>query len=132
MLEYILGFFIAYIIMAQSIPQNVIQGLQSMLPTFGISDDQDGKEAASSSGEITPVDVVIARIMLTKGKKLPPDVVDIILDFAEYWAHSSNEVDFKLQHQNPLTVHGHSPTENKFLVSVSLKLGRSICGGPRD
>jgi hypothetical protein len=88
-----------------------------MLPSFGDSDDQNGKQPASSSDEITPLDVVIARIMLTKGKKLPPDVVDIILDFAEYWAHSSNEVDFKLQHQSPLTVSGQSPSENKFLVS---------------
>jgi len=116
MLEYILGFIIAYIIMAQSIPQNVIQGLQSMLPTFG-TDNQNGKEPETVDEGITPIDVVIARIMLTKGKKLPPDVVDIILDFAEYWAHSSNEIDYKLQHQHPLTVIGGSPSENKFLVS---------------
>jgi hypothetical protein len=118
MLEYILGFIIAYIIMAQSIPQNVIEGLQSMLPSFDRSDDNDknGKEPESTQDGIAPVDVVIARIMLSKGKKLPPDVVDIILDFAEYWAHSSNEVDFKLQHQNPLTVNGGSPTQNKFVL----------------
>ncbi|KAI1068077.1 hypothetical protein LB507_004316 [Fusarium sp. FIESC RH6] len=115
MLEYILGFIIAYIIMAQSIPQNVIHGLQSMLPTFG-QDNQNGKEPEVVDKGITPIDVVVARIMLTKGKKLPPDVVDIILDFAEYWAHSSNEIDYKLQHQHPLTVIGGSPSENKFLL----------------
>ncbi|RGP67921.1 hypothetical protein FSPOR_5582 [Fusarium sporotrichioides] len=102
--------------MAQSIPQNVIHGLQSMLPPLDRLYDQNEKEPASKKDDITPVDVVIARIMLTKGKKLPPDVVDMIFDFAEYWAHSSNEVDFKLQHQSPLTVNGGSPLQNKFVL----------------
>ncbi|RGP68386.1 hypothetical protein FLONG3_8159 [Fusarium longipes] len=102
--------------MAQSIPQNVINGLQSMLPSLGISDDQSGKEPAVSEEGISPIDVVIARIMLTKGTKLPVDVVNIILDFAEYWAHSSNEVDFNLQHQNPLKVNGQSASEDKFVL----------------
>lgn len=116
MLEYILGFIIAYIIMAQSIPQNVIHGLQSMLPPYERSEDQNGKEPASPEDEIRPIDVVIARVMLTKGTKLPPDVVDIIFDFAEYWAHSSNEVDYILQQQSPLTVNGGSPLQNKFML----------------
>ncbi|KAG5755221.1 hypothetical protein H9Q69_008676 [Fusarium xylarioides] len=88
--------------MAQSIPQNVIDGLRTI----------------SSSGGLTPVDVVITRIMLTKGRKLPPGVVDVIFDFAEYWAHSSNEIDYIADEHSspPLRVNGQSPSENKFLL----------------
>ncbi|KAM0345508.1 hypothetical protein ACHAPU_006435 [Fusarium lateritium] len=108
--------------MAQSIPQNVILGLRSML--LGESrersqDDEDGKSNASSPEGLTPIDIVITRIMLSKGTKLPPDVVDVIFDFAEYWAHSSNEIDYMLQHSENLLVNGQSPAENKFLVSRS-------------
>ncbi|PCD46419.1 hypothetical protein AU210_001826 [Fusarium oxysporum f. sp. radicis-cucumerinum] len=99
--------------MAQSIPQNVIQGLRTML---SLGSQNDNETSSSSSGGLTPVDVVITRIMLTKGKKLPPGVVDVILDFAEYWAHSSNEVDYIAEHSSPLRVNGQSPSENKFLL----------------
>lgn len=117
MLIYLFYFFIAYLIMAQSIPQNVIQGLRTML---SLGSQNDNETSSSSSGRLTPVDVVITRIMLTKGKKLPPGVVDVILDFAEYWAHSSNEVDYIAEHSSPLRVNGQSPSENKFLVSQTL------------
>lgn len=116
MLVYIIGFILAYIAMAQSIPQNVILGLRSMLLSGG-QDEEDEKKSTSPVKDLTPIDIVIARIMLTKGKKLPPDVVDVIFDFAEYWAHSSNEIDFIAEHSNPLMINGGSPVENKFLVS---------------
>lgn len=118
MLIYIFYFIIAYLIMAQSIPQNVIDGLRSML-SLGSQNDNE-TSSSSSSGGLTPVDVIITRIMLTKGRKLPPGVVDVILDFAEYWAHSSNDVDYIAEHSSPLRVNGQSPSENKFLVSLSL------------
>ncbi|KAF5680931.1 hypothetical protein FHETE_319 [Fusarium heterosporum] len=105
--------------MAQSIPQNVILDLRSMLLGESRAEnpgDEDGKSNASSDEGLTPIDIIITRIMLTKGTKLPPDVVDVIFDFAEYWAHSSNEVDYMLQHSNALRVNGQSPAENKFLL----------------
>ncbi|KAF9770668.1 hypothetical protein IL306_011741 [Fusarium sp. DS 682] len=98
--------------MAQSIPQNVIHGLRTMLSPGS----QNDNEMRSSPDGLTPVDVVITRIMLTKGKKLPPGVVDVIFDFAEYWAHSSNEIDYIAEHSSPLRVNGQSPSENKFLL----------------
>lgn len=116
MLVYIVGFILAYIVMAQSIPQNVILGLRSMLSTAG-QDEEDEKKSNSPVKDLTPIDIVVTRIMLTKGKKLPPDVVDVIFDFAEYWAHSSNEIDYIAEHSGPLMINGASPVENKFLVS---------------
>jgi len=115
MLVYILGFILAYIVMAQSIPQNVILGLRSMLSS-GFQDESE-KKSTPTVKDLTPIDIVVTRIMLTKGKKLPPDVVDVIFDFAEYWAHSSNEIDYIAEHSDPLMINGASPVENKFLVS---------------
>jgi len=115
MLVYILGFILAYIVMAQSIPQNVILGLRSMLSS-GFQDESE-KKSTPTVKDLTPIDIVVTRIMLTKSKKLPPDVVDVIFDFAEYWAHSSNEIDYIAEHSDPLMINGASPVENKFLVS---------------
>ncbi|KAF4956926.1 hypothetical protein FSARC_11443 [Fusarium sarcochroum] len=102
--------------MAQSIPQNVIHGLRSML-SLGESQGSENDEKSGSGGDdLSPMDIMITRILLTKGKKLPAGVVDVIFDFAEYWAHSSNEIDFQLHHSNPLRINGQSPSENKFLL----------------
>jgi hypothetical protein len=64
-----------------------------------------------------PVEIYVVRAMLAKAKKLPTDIVDLIFDHAEYWAHSSNEIDYRAEHQEPLRVTGRSPSENKFAVS---------------
>ncbi|KAF5021953.1 hypothetical protein F66182_5993 [Fusarium sp. NRRL 66182] len=81
---------------------------------MGDTNQQD--KNASKGGDLTPVDIIVTRVMLTKGKKLPPGVVDIIFDFAEYWAHSSNEIDFQLHHSSPLRIEGTSPSQNKFIL----------------
>jgi hypothetical protein len=63
------------------------------------------------------VDIVVTRFMLARKFKLPPDVVDMIFDHAEYWAHSSNEIDYLVEQQAPLCVSGTAPTKNRFLVT---------------
>ncbi|KAG5915784.1 hypothetical protein E4U42_007909 [Claviceps africana] len=65
----------------------------------------------------TPVDIIVAHIMLTRSLKLPPELVDSIFDMAEYWAHSINVIDYPAQQQRELRIMGSSRTENKFLVS---------------
>ncbi|KAF4455605.1 hypothetical protein F53441_2129 [Fusarium austroafricanum] len=101
--------------MAQSLPESVINGWRSML-SLGSPSDENEQTPSSESFDLSPVDVVVSRVMLVKGRKLPPGVVDLIFDFAEYWAHSSNEVDFQAEHSSPLRVNGQSPSENKFLL----------------
>lgn len=64
------------------------------------------------------IDIYVVRAMLSKAKNLPADVVDMIFDHAEYWVHSSNEIDYRVEHQEPLRVVGRSPAENKFVVST--------------
>ncbi|KAJ4263461.1 hypothetical protein NW762_006280 [Fusarium torreyae] len=102
--------------MAQSIPQNVIHGLRTMLSMGESQDGENDKKSGSGGDDLSPMDIMITRILLTKGKKLPAGVVDVIFDFAEYWGHSSNEIDFQAEHSSPLRVNGQSPSENKFLL----------------
>jgi len=64
----------------------------------------------------TPGDINLVRVMMSRAKQLPPDVVDMIFDHAEYWAHSSNYIDFKDEHRQPLRVVGRSRMEDKFLL----------------
>ncbi|OAA36068.1 hypothetical protein NOR_07674 [Metarhizium rileyi] len=64
----------------------------------------------------TPIDIVVARVMLTRSVKLPPDLVDAIFDYAEYWAHSTNVIDYQAEQQEPLRISGTSSTEDRFLL----------------
>lgn len=41
------------------------------------------------------IDVAIVKVMLSKGMKVPPEIVDIIVDYAEYWARTTVSMDFK-------------------------------------
>ncbi|KAK7433327.1 hypothetical protein QQZ08_000266 [Neonectria magnoliae] len=76
----------------------------------------DGPSDAEGTYKPTPIDVVVVRVMLTRGIKLPPDVVDMVFDHAEYWPHSSNEIDFMAEHHDRLRVQGTSPNHDKFLL----------------
>lgn len=82
---------------------------QSSNSTSDAPDDDD-------SYKPTPIDIVVTRILLTRGLKLPPDIVDAIFDFAEYWAHSSNEINYLLEHKSALRINGRSPKEDHFLL----------------
>ncbi|KAL2212832.1 hypothetical protein CC79DRAFT_1330138 [Sarocladium strictum] len=64
----------------------------------------------------SPIDIVVVRTLLTRGRKLPPDLVDDIFDYAEYWAHSSNEIDYILEQKLPLRIAGRSQKEDHFLL----------------
>lgn len=59
------------------------------------------------------MDVVVVKAMLSEGLKLPPEIVLSIIDFAEYWPHSSVRLD------HPITVQSGRRRENQFVVSLS-------------
>ena len=65
-----------------------------------------------------PKDVVYVRHMLAKSTRLPVDLIDAIFDFAEYWASSTNEIDFIKEHGTALRINGTGRSEDKFLVSL--------------
>ncbi|KAK2048784.1 hypothetical protein LZ31DRAFT_515589 [Colletotrichum somersetense] len=65
----------------------------------------------------TPIDVVVVRIMLEKASKLPPEVMDIIIDEAEYWAHSEASIHHpSTALRDTLRVVGTTSEENKLLL----------------
>ncbi|KAK1985387.1 hypothetical protein LZ30DRAFT_809849 [Colletotrichum cereale] len=65
----------------------------------------------------TSIDIVVVRIMLEKSYKLPTEIMDIILDEAEYWAHSEASIHHpSTAPREGLRVVGTTPDENKLLL----------------
>lgn len=104
--------------MANIIPALLIHRLRNMEDAR--SDEARAEKAPADDGRYnpTPVDIVIARIMLTRAKSLPPDLVDSIFDYAEYWAHSTNAINYNSENRDHLRINGSSHIENKFLVGL--------------
>lgn len=65
---------------------------------------------APQAYEPSAMDVVVAKIMLQQGLKLPPEVVLSVLDFAEYWPHSTATLN------RSLNATAGRPSENLFVV----------------
>ncbi|PHH66628.1 hypothetical protein CDD81_6465 [Ophiocordyceps australis] len=91
-----------------SIPTRLLSRLRRLhlaQPPPDPSDDDEAQGSTSSptshAYEPSPFDVVVTRVMLGRSMKLPPDLVDCIFDYAEYWAHSSSVVqDIGIVRQN--------------------------------
>ncbi|KAM5349103.1 hypothetical protein ACJ41O_008926 [Fusarium nematophilum] len=133
MLLYI-ALFIVTSVMANILPITVVNRLRSFMGQNVPENDENDSNDTPKEDESynpTPIDIVVTRVMLTKGKRLPPGIVDVIFDFAEYWAHSSNEIDYMAEHNGPLRVHGSSPAENKFLIR-SFPVGLTGIQGEKD
>lgn len=97
----------------------MVQRLRNLIVNDQPRENNSVKKETKDDGPYSPepIDLMIVRIMLTKGKRLPPGLVDSILDFGEYWIRSSNEIDFPVENGSSLTVAGQGPGEDKFLVS---------------
>lgn len=73
-----------------------------------------GSSDSNNTGyEPSALDVVVVKIMLTKGCKLPHEIVLSLLDHAEYWPHTTTTLD------HPLTVSSGAGRENQFVVSAA-------------
>ena len=132
MLTLLLYFLAALFVVAHMQPVNLIHRLRGLgvgpqLPspsrplrgnasTSFSSSAPPAEEHTDDSYNPTPIDILITRILLTKCKKLPADIVDIIFDHAEYWAHSTNEIDYILEHKSALRIVGRSRKEDHFLI----------------
>ena len=88
---------------------------------------RDGPSRRSSSAsddrpyEPSLVDIALVKAMLIRAKKLPPDLVDTILDMAEYWAHSTTRLDERIG-----ILGGNEERENRFLARIPSCLPKSI------
>lgn len=94
--------------------------LNSFMASENPTGDPDyGRQAPPGSGKYkpTPMDVVVVRVMLEKVAHLPPEIIDIVLDHAEYWPHSTAL--FFQPSRNPVRVfrvNGGTEEENKLMV----------------
>lgn len=77
-----------------------------------------GDAAENEEFEAGPKDVRDVRLILEKAGKFPPEVADIIIDYAEYWASSTSIVDYHSQQGGHLKIRGGHPNEDRFLVSL--------------
>lgn len=108
--------------MAQSAPVPVVPRIQRPIAEGNEQQVGNSKPAPQNAFQPTLSDVLVAQVMLVKAKKLPPDIVQSIFDFAEYWTHSTNEVDFGRNVSGQISIRGRMGSgsravEDKFVVS---------------
>ncbi|KAI1080092.1 hypothetical protein F5B20DRAFT_540748 [Whalleya microplaca] len=82
-----------------------------------------GDEPSTSSGpsltntyEATAQDVLEAKAVVAQASNLPPEIVDMIMDRAEYWATSAAAIDYSNTRAKLFTVRGGRAHENQFLL----------------
>lgn len=88
-------------------------------PTSGANDNGDGSNAVGREDvepyEPSIVDVLVVKAMLNKVFALPPELLNTILDLAEYWPHTTTEWS-----GGPLSIYGGRPSrEDVFLVRTT-------------
>lgn len=119
MLDLLLSLVLLSFIMAHIVPNLLLTRLRQM-PFPPVPSDKT--DADDGTYHPSPIDIFVVRIMLIRSVKLPPDLVDVIFDYAEYWARSTNAIDYRAEHQELLRIYGSSKTEDQFLVSHSVAL----------
>jgi hypothetical protein len=70
--------------------------------------------------EPTVVDVLVVKAMLNKAFALPPELLNTILDQAEYWPHSTSEWS-----GGPLSIYGGRPSREDVFLVIRTTLGTS-------
>lgn len=95
-----------------------LPGVQRLITNaLGITSDGSNGPGSSDSGnavhEPSALDVVVVKVMLTKGCKLPHEIVLSLLDHAEYWPHTTTTLD------HSLTVSSGAGREDQFVVSAA-------------
>ena len=86
--------------------------------SVGESEDESQTTEASASQYLPSVpDVMVVKAMLLKSIQLPIEIVDLVLDYAEYWPHTTAYVKPGAARNTPLATYGGSnENDNRFLV----------------
>ncbi len=80
----------------------------------------DPNVAVPPSFEPTMLDILVVEALLLKHSKLPIELIDVIIEQAEYWPHSTAFADFQGSGSEVFTIAGgRRQNENRFLVCVS-------------
>ncbi|KAI0405926.1 hypothetical protein F4802DRAFT_124513 [Xylaria palmicola] len=69
-----------------------------------------------STQERKPEECIEVKRILRAATNFPPEIIDIVMDFAEYWACSVTSVDYSVTANGHLAIHGGGDRENKLLL----------------
>ncbi|KAI1634746.1 hypothetical protein F4809DRAFT_617030 [Biscogniauxia mediterranea] len=87
------------------------------LPIAPSSPQSPESAALTNEYETSPSDCVETKRILAKASGFPPEIVDIVMDFAEYWVCSVSTIDYTRFRSGHHTITGgRSPTENEMLL----------------
>ncbi|KAI3327006.1 hypothetical protein HD806DRAFT_485720 [Xylariaceae sp. AK1471] len=64
----------------------------------------------------TPKDCAMVKGILAKAANFPPELADIVMDFAEYWACSVASIDYSVTANQNHAIHGGRSDENQMLL----------------
>ncbi len=96
--------------------------LRSIMEQIGLLSIGDPASAASEPYEPTVLDVLVVKAMLQKAMRLPGELIDLVIDQAEYWPHTT--ASFDQQRDGELSVLGGSRSgrvqENHFVVRCAV------------
>lgn len=98
----------------------------------GSSQQSQGSPILTNTYEPTPVDCLKVKSLLTKATNFPPEIVDMIMDSAEYWACSVSSIDYTGLRIRQHIIYGGRPNENEMLVSrritpICVRLFKCCC-----
>ncbi|KAK3330681.1 hypothetical protein B0H66DRAFT_544603 [Apodospora peruviana] len=80
--------------------------------------------------EATVLDVLVVKAMLTKALNLPPEIVDSIVDLAEYWPHTTTEISYVDQPGE--AVSQGVPFRGRTTENAANPWARRVGGGTKD
>ncbi|KAJ8126214.1 hypothetical protein O1611_g7425 [Lasiodiplodia mahajangana] len=66
--------------------------------------------------ELTPKTCAEAKSILGKATRLPLELVDIVMDYAEYWVCQTASIDYSVTGSGHLAIHSGRDRENRFLL----------------
>ncbi|RYP68624.1 hypothetical protein DL769_005461 [Monosporascus sp. CRB-8-3] len=100
-------------------PSRFPRAPQAPRPTPGQREERQQSQAPEAFNvvyERSPKDISDVKLILEKTGHLPPEVVDVILYHAEYWACTITSADYRNLPSGHLVIRGSQPAENRFLL----------------
>nr|XP_036589109.1 uncharacterized protein CTRU02_01156 [Colletotrichum truncatum]KAF6800751.1 hypothetical protein CTRU02_01156 [Colletotrichum truncatum] len=95
-----------------------IMSTNSTSPDGGAGLSDGDKPNQPGQYKPSPIDVIVVRVTLERAFNLPPELLDLIIDQAEYWPHSEASLVYQVQTARDALriVGGTAEGENKLLV----------------
>ncbi|KAF6837411.1 hypothetical protein CPLU01_03035 [Colletotrichum plurivorum] len=104
---------------ALNITNTALGALNNLMASMNPTDNPEGRsDPPPGEYKPTPIDVIVVRVMLEKAAHLPPEVLDMVFDLAEYWPHSTAFVHYPVNRndRSSFSVRGSTQDENKLIL----------------